>query len=101
MKSLPANTKKATDKWIKANPYIYGLFEELAIRMASRNRMFGINCLAEVIRWRLLEESIDDTDEVHFKNDYRPYIARRLIADHPQLAAYVRIKPARWDVKER
>lgn len=75
--------REAAEQWMDENPDVYAMFERFALQMAERRRRFGIGLLAERVRWEtfLLWPSTD----YKINNNHRAYIARRLIADHPEL----------------
>ena len=88
------NIREKTAEWIKKNPKIAALFLELARTEAKAGRKFGINALAEQIRWKYkFEYKVGD-----FKicNDFRPYIARWLIAQDPTLEPFMKFKKVKY-----
>jgi hypothetical protein len=69
------------------NPEVYAKLREFALQAkASGRKHFGINMLHERLRWYTLIEAKHDTFKVN--NNYRPYYARLLMAQEPELAGF-------------
>ena len=82
--------------WIDANPVAYARFERFALEAARSGRHFGIGLLTERVRWEALVRIQQDEDGYRINNNHRAYIARKLIADHPQLDGLIRFRKTRW-----
>ncbi len=85
---------KAAD-FIRNRPDVYALFERFALEKAKERRRFGAKQLAERVRWECKVES-DGAEAFKICNDLIAYIARQLVADHPELLPLVRFRKTRW-----
>jgi len=80
-----------------ANPSVYALFSRFALQMADRHHRFGIGLLAERVRWECaITSTNEDDDPYKINNNYRAYIARQLISDHPGLEALMVFRRTRY-----
>ena len=77
------NTRDATARWIMDNPQIYEAFEYYALEMHRTGQRFGIAMVRERVRW---EARVKWGGDFKIGNNFSPYIARKLVADHPELA---------------
>ena len=80
-------------QWIDANPRAMDIFERMAMRRVDARKRFGMKQLAEVVRW---EMTIDMQPGEDFKvnNNYVSYLARWLIAKHPELSDLIETRHA-------
>lgn len=77
----------------EANPEVYAKLREFALQAkASGRRHFGINMLHERLRWYTLVEAKRDTFKVN--NNYRPFYARLLMKQEPELAGFFELRRA-------
>ena len=83
------------DRWIAENPQVYQLFQWFANQMLEQKRRFGIGQLAERVRWECGLRGRPD-EEYKVNNNYRAYIARRLVADNPELESYLRFRKVKF-----
>lgn len=72
-----------------AHPEIYRLFEQYALKAAAQGRRFGINLLRERVRW---ECAFSYDTEFKICNTHSPYIARRLLRQHPHLGDFLTVR---------
>jgi hypothetical protein len=79
-----------------ANPQVYAKLREfaLAAKRAGRQRL-GINALHERVRWYTAVEA--QGDEWRLNNNYRPYYARLLMLQEPQLRGFFELRTAKAD----
>lgn len=75
------------EDWIEANPEAMALFRRFADEMRCRGKRFGIGQLTERVRWECAVTTRGDTFKIN--NNYRAYIARRLIEDDPRLEGLI------------
>ena len=88
--SMAGDYHAKTERWIELNPQAYLLFRRFAEQMRQKHRRFGIGQLTERVRWEMAFE-YDDRD-FKINNNYRAYIARRLVKDDPRLAPYIEMR---------
>jgi len=70
-----------------ANPWVYGHLVKLARDLHARgHRRIGIAMLFEVLRWSYLMSTDDPTSDFKLNNDYRSRYARKIMAEHADLA---------------
>jgi hypothetical protein len=82
--------RERANRWIDSNPDAMRHFAGFAEQLRSLGRMFGIGLLAERVRWEMTLRGGDEDFKIN--NNYRAYIARRLIADDPRLVAHMRFR---------
>lgn len=78
---------------MKANPSVYRLFVRFCRDMAAKRRKFGIGLVAERVRW---EMAFKYDEDYKINNNYRAYIARRIIANHPEVRGYLTLRKTKW-----
>lgn len=83
--------REVADAWMTANPEAMGHFRAFAETMRARGRRFGIGLLSERVRWELVLRGATD-DDFKINNNFRAYIARRLVAEDPRLAQCMRFR---------
>lgn len=83
----------ATQRWIEDNPKAYALFRKYALELAKRRTKIGIGLIAERVRWEAVFEW--GKDDFKINNNYRAYIARRLVAENPELEGKFEFRAAR------
>ena len=84
-----SHARKARE-WMDEHPEAMRLFERLALQSASTRGKFGINFLAERIRWEFRIERRDAQFKIN--NNHRPYIARELVRRHPNLGQFIEMR---------
>lgn len=77
-------------EWMDTNPDAMQHFAGFAEQLRSLDRRFGIGLLAERVRWEMTLRGGDEDFKVN--NNYRAYIARRLIQDDPRLADHIKCR---------
>jgi hypothetical protein len=84
------------EEYHAANPQVYEKLREfaLAARRAGRTLM-SINMLHERLRWYTTVEAVGDDFKVN--NNYRPYYARLLMKNEPQLAGMFETRKSKAD----
>ena len=87
--SVPTLRELAT-QWMDDNPEAMRHFAGFAEQLRARGRRFGIGLLAERVRWEMTMRGGDEDFKVN--NNFRAYIARRLIADDPRLAGHIKCR---------
>lgn len=78
--------REEAEKWMDENPAIYDLFRKFAQQAMQRGCRFGIALLTERIRW---EVAVEWGGAYKINNNYRAYIARRLVRDLVGLGRYM------------
>lgn len=94
------NAETMTDcaeKWIKKNPVAWSKMVVIANDMYNHNRHFSISLLAEEARYYM---RINGIDQFKINNSIRAALARKLIADNPQLAGFIEIRKSKIDGKD-
>ena len=76
--------------WIAANPQAFALFEEMALEEKQYGR-FGVKYLAEVVRYKV-RRTWEKSDGFKINNVIVSYVARELVARHPELAAFIEFR---------
>ena len=87
--------ERATDKFLTDNPNVFPLFETYALVMLRLSKKFGIGLLTERVRWHVLTQWEHDEDGFKINNNFRAYIARRLIRKHPGLKDLLQVRRIR------
>ena len=86
----PRNRLEAeAQQWMDENPEAVDLFERLALQAASTGRKFGMNLLAERVRWEFTIERKSDRFKI---NNNVAYIGRELIRRYPRLANFINLR---------
>lgn len=89
--------RKEAEKFIVEKPEVYRLFARFALQMLERGRRrFGISLLTERVRWEVLTTWAPDERGLKINNNHRPYIARQLIEDHPELEDVIQCRRTFW-----
>jgi hypothetical protein len=96
MKEVEVPLRQKANEWIEKNPLVYHLFEKYALMLADRGRQFGINLIRERVRWD--EHYEYEEGKFKFQNSFSPYIARRLVQDHPRLLNHMRFRKCKDEV---
>lgn len=86
----------AAREWMDGNPRVFDLFVRFARQAAERGRRFGIGQLAERVRWEV-SVAWSPSDAFKVNNNHRAYVARRLIALHPAIAAFLETRRTRGE----
>lgn len=81
------------DKWMDANPSAMALFRRFATEALNAGRRIGIGAITERVRWECAVQT-RGSDGFKINNSFRAYIARRLIAETPALAAIIETRSA-------
>lgn len=79
--------------WITANPQAFALFEKMALEEKQYGR-FGVKYLAEIVRYKV-RRTWAKSDGFKINNVIVSYVARELVARHPELADYVEFRRCR------
>lgn len=79
-----------------ANPQVYAALRRFALeaKRAGRPRM-SINMLHERVRWYTAIETVGD--EFKLNNNFRPYYARLLMEQEPELVGFFETRTAKAD----
>lgn len=87
------------DEWIRVNPRVWNAMVDRARLLAAGGHKFGANAL---LYWARIEFFIRYTDGAQFalNNNFAPVVARRLIADYPELADALQTRYSRVDWAE-
>ena len=80
------NYRLQAERWMDENPLAYSLFVKFAKLMAGKRMRFGAQLIAERVRW---ESMFKYSGEYKINNNYVAYIARRLVADYPELKQWM------------
>ena len=78
--------------WLRENPQIFPLYERFAEEIVQRGRQFSISLLTERIRWEMHMNWKPDEDGFKISNNHRAYLARYLVAKHPEYAKFIRCR---------
>jgi hypothetical protein len=89
------NLREETEQYLLTHPYVYALFVQFAMEKKARFQKFGAKHLAERVRWEC-ELMKGETEEYLLNNNYTAYIARKLVADYPELVMYVNFRKTRY-----
>lgn len=82
----------------RENPQVYAKLRQYAFEAKAAGRQhFGINMIHERVRWYTNVESVGDKWKLN--NNYRPYYARLLMAQEPELAGFFEIRTAKADTE--
>jgi predicted acetyltransferase len=79
-------------RWINDHPRAMNLFEQLAMSRVQLRQRFGAKALVEAVRWHYAIERTDQDAEWKLNNNYTAYIARWLIAKHPEIAGFIELR---------
>ena len=74
------------DRWIENNPAAWNYMVSQAVKSANAGRRFGIGALCEHVRWHMFAKG---DENFKLNNNYRAHFARRIIAEHPEVAPYI------------
>lgn len=75
--------------WLRAHPQIFPLYERFAEEIVRRGRQFSVSLLTERIRWEMHMTWEPDADGFMISNNHRAYLARYLVARHPDYAQFI------------
>lgn len=81
--------------WLGENPEVFILYEQFAKQAAETRRKFSISLLTERIRWEAVMTWGPDRDGFKVNNNFLAYIARDLVALHPDLQGYLTMRTVR------
>lgn len=81
----------AAAQWIEAHPRAMALFESMALRRVAVKQRFGMKSLVETVRWHHAIDT-DQTEEWKLNNNFTSYLARWLIARHPEIATFIELR---------
>jgi hypothetical protein len=87
------NLRAAAEKWMDENPEAMRLFRRFASQMLAAGKRFGIGQLTERVRWECALKTRGEPFKVN--NNFRAYIARRLIRENPRYAGLIEVRYAR------
>lgn len=90
------NHEAAANEWMDRHPEAMALFRRFSLSMLERGRRTGIGALTERVRWEF-KLAEDERSTFKINNNHRAYIARRLIAEDPRLAAIFELRAAGGD----
>ena len=94
LEGLEDDHREAAAVWIDDNPRGWVLFERFALEAAGTGSPFGIGLIAERVRWETFLAS-RDRDGFKINNNHRAYLARALVAIHPELDGLLRFRRTR------
>lgn len=82
---------KAAIDYDNANPIVYRLFMSYAQQVMKSGRdKYSAQAIFERIRWHMDLET--DGDEFKINNNYRPYFARKLMAEYPEFKGFFALR---------
>lgn len=81
------------EKWMRDNPEAMRLFRKFALQMLAANRRFGIGQLTERVRWECALKTRGEPFKIN--NNFRAYIARKLIQENRHYASLIEVRYAR------
>jgi len=82
-------------KWMSKHPRAMELLARFAKQAWAKDRVVGINFLAERVRWEYAIEQGDEQFKIN--NSYRPYISRELVNRHPELHKTMRFRRTKYE----
>lgn len=85
--------RAAAEKWMRENPEAMRLFRKFAGQMLAAERRFGIGQLTERVRWECAVKTRGEPFKIN--NNFRAYIARRLIREDRRYASLIEVRYAR------
>lgn len=87
--------KEEADRWVEDNPDAWAYMTSQAVSSANAGRRFGIGSLMEHVRWHMFAEG-----RTGFKcnNNHRAALARRIIAEHPEVRPYIKTRDSVCDL---
>lgn len=80
--------------WIERNQNVMDLFEQFALDALKRGRRFGVQQIAERVRWEV-RQTWEASDSFKMNNSHLALIARDLIAKYPALAGLIETRQRR------
>jgi hypothetical protein len=84
--------EEAFEEFHSANPHVFTELVKLARRAKERGFVqYGIGALYEVFRWERGPTASDD-DGYKVNNNFRAIYARKIMAEHPDLAGFFRTR---------
>ena len=90
------NLRLKAAEWTEQNPEAYDLFKRFAADVVRVGFRCSISFITERVRWET--EMVWEKDRRGFKlnNNYRAYIARKLVVDVPGLEPLIRFRKTRY-----
>ena len=88
------NYRARANEWIAANPAAWSRMIALALTAADLKTPFGIGEICERVRWHFKTNQVAG-ENFKISNSLRAYFIRRMIAQHPEIAPFVKLKPVR------
>lgn len=89
--------EEAYRAWLIEHPQVFGLYERFAQEAFEKGKKFSISLLTERIRWEVRMTWGKDSAGFKINNNYRAYVARDLLAKHPEYAACLGTRSVRSD----
>ena len=81
--------REQAERWMAEHPRAMALFAAFAEQRRARGQRFGIGALTERVRWECSIDAEAPREDFKINNNYRAYIARRLLELDPRLADYL------------
>ncbi|MCF6304371.1 MAG: hypothetical protein L3J33_03250 [Rhodobacteraceae bacterium] len=76
-----------------ANPHVWGLFVNFTLeRIGVGFKNYSVNAIFERIRWATDQADSDGRSTFKINNNYRPYYARRFMAEYPMHKGFFRTR---------
>jgi len=82
------------ERWVLENPSAYELVKRFALEAARTGRRFGMKLVVERVRWESF--LIGEEDGYKVNNNHTAYLARKLVADRPQLTNLLQFRQTRY-----
>ncbi len=86
----------AAEEFLAKHPQVYALYLQFGRELLRTGRQFSINLLTERVRYEAFMTWAPDDRGFKINNNHRPYVARKLIEDHPVFAGYLRCRKTRY-----
>jgi hypothetical protein len=86
--------KVQAEQWISEHPKAMKLFEQLAMSRVQLRQRFGVKALVEAVRWHYAIERTEQDADWKLNNNYTSFLARWLIAKHPDVAKFIETRHA-------
>ncbi len=82
-----------------ANPHVYEKVVEIAKQIRMKKTRYGIMAVFNRLRWISEFETVGDLYKLN--NNYTPWYARKVMAEHPDLRGLFQLRRSRCDAEMR
>lgn len=93
-------TQEKFERYHLDNPHVYENLKALALQVKRAGHdTYSIDSITERVRWHYAFD-VKTSDPFKLSNNYRPYYARLLMKQEPELVGFFRIHRCAADVQE-